>query len=210
MTAIGWNRRRRPEINPGLQPTSAQRWLRNTWLQKMDEQCSSICVHYSPTTMDPSQHSHNPIHPNLYETVRDRRVEDLDQYTDLFDTQLTPNHNTIHHVATHFVKLEERHHDIVQSLIECAKELDHVDPESAIGTRLEILMTSNVYGDTALHLEVQAGDAEIVSLLVAKDPNFQHPSNKAEETPVYLVVERHGGGSMVESILASSTSLHRS
>ncbi|KAH7841966.1 hypothetical protein Vadar_000013 [Vaccinium darrowii] len=97
--------------------------------------------------MDPSQHSNNPMHPILYETVKDSRVEDLDQYTDLFDTQLTPNHNTILHVATHFGKSEcaakilemkpcllrqvkancenplhiavmERHHGIVQTLIE--------------------------------------------------------------------------------------------
>ncbi|KAH7841987.1 hypothetical protein Vadar_000195 [Vaccinium darrowii] len=154
--------------------------------------------------MDPSQHSDNPMHPNLYKAVKDGRVEDLDQYIDLFDTQLTSNHNTILHVAAHFGK--EQHHGIVQALIECAKELDSLDPESASGTRLEILRTINADGDTALYLAVREGDAEIVSLLIAEDPDFQHPPNKAEETPLYLAAERKNGDSMVESILASSKS----
>ncbi|KAH7842669.1 hypothetical protein Vadar_007879 [Vaccinium darrowii] len=188
---------------------------------------------YSPTTMDPSQHSDNPMDPSLYKAVKDGKVEDLDQYTDLFDAQLTSNHNTILHIAAHFGKLEcvakilekkscllrrvnancenplhiavrERHHGIVQALIKCARELDHLDPESASGTRLEILRAINVDGDTALHLAVREGGAEIVSLLVAEDPDFQHPPNKAEETPLYLAAERENGDSMVESILASS------
>ncbi|KAH7856720.1 hypothetical protein Vadar_004718 [Vaccinium darrowii] len=168
--------------------------------------------------------------PELYKAVKNGDDEYLDAYTDLFDKQVTPNHNTILHVAAHFGKLEcvvkilekkpslilrvnlngenplhiavkEQHFDVVQSLINGAKELDR-DPESSVPPQLQILRATNVDGDTPLHLAVREGDNSFVSLLANQDLYFEHSPNKAGETPLYLAAERNNGDSMVESILA--------
>ncbi|KAH7842571.1 hypothetical protein Vadar_006805 [Vaccinium darrowii] len=170
---------------------------------------------------------------NLYKAVKDGNVQYLDdQHLDLSDTHLTPYHNTILHVAAHFgmsecvakilekkpnlicqvnlkdenplhIAAREKKFDVVEALIKRAKELDDQDPESGGKTRQELLRAINVDGDTALHLAVREEDDKIVKLLVEEDPDFKHPLNKAEETPLYLAAERRYGDSMVKSILAS-------
>ncbi|KAH7857551.1 hypothetical protein Vadar_013904 [Vaccinium darrowii] len=181
--------------------------------------------------------NHNPMDPNLYKAVKNGDVKYLDQHTDLFDNQVTPNHNTILHVAAHFGKSEcvarilqkkpchlirrvnsngenplhiavrEQHYDVVQALINGAEELDR-DPESGGGTRLQILRATNVDGDTPLHLAVREGDDSFVRLLADTDSDFQHPPNKARETPLYLAAERNNGDSMVESILVCKSTAY--
>ncbi|KAM3268228.1 hypothetical protein P3S67_031169 [Capsicum chacoense] len=44
-------------------------------------------------------------------------------------------------------------------------------------------------GDTALHKAVRSRHQDVARLLVKEDPEFEFPSNKAQETPLYLAAE---------------------
>lgn len=138
--------------------------------------------------------------------------------------ELTPNRNTILHVAVQFgsvnnVKavleecpglvqwLNKKHEtalhiaardgqaDIVKELLLGAQELGDEDVK-------EMLTATNIDGDTALHMAARNCHLEeykylkVVELLVEADQKFQvqHPPNDVDETPLYLAAERGNKG----------------
>ncbi|CAL5416313.1 unnamed protein product [Camellia sinensis] len=82
------------------------------------------------------------------------------------------------------------HLDIVKELIECAKRPGHEEVESGGGAAKEMLRATNKDNDTALHMAVRNRHSGVVELLTKEDPDFTHQPNNAEETPLYLAVER--------------------
>ncbi|CAL5413452.1 unnamed protein product [Camellia sinensis] len=104
------------------------------------------------------------------------------------ELQLTSHKNTVLHVAAQFAR--KGHLDIVKELIECAKRPGHEEVESGGGAAKEMLRATNKDNDTALHMAVRNRHSGVVELLTKEDPDFTHQPNNAEETPLYLAVER--------------------
>ncbi|CAL5347310.1 unnamed protein product [Camellia sinensis] len=104
------------------------------------------------------------------------------------------------------IAAREGHLDIVIALIECAKRLDHEEVESGGGAAMEMLRAQNKDNDTALHMAVRnPRNLHVVGWLTKEDPEFTHPPNNAQETPLYLAAERQHSD-MVSMILKNCTS----
>ncbi|KAL7177780.1 hypothetical protein ACSBR2_031026 [Camellia fascicularis] len=169
----------------------------------------------------------------LYEAVMEGKVDVLRQHIDQIDNQVTPNNNTVLHVAAQFGRLQcveeilkecpvllrrvnnkcetplhfavrEECLDVAKALINRAKELER-EPESWGGAAKEILRATNEDKDTALHMAVRNEHLDLVKLLTGEDPEFQHPANNAHETPLYLATEM-GCDDVVATILGTCTS----
>ncbi|KAL7210078.1 hypothetical protein ACSBR1_031608 [Camellia fascicularis] len=111
--------------------------------------------------------------------------------------------------------------DIVKSLIQCAKRLDHEEVESGGGAATEMLRATNKDNDTALHIAVRnprnsgvlkdvefirpPNNASVVEWLTKEDPEFTHPPNNAKETPLYLATERQRNDMVSVGIYFQST-----
>ncbi|XP_070030437.1 protein ACCELERATED CELL DEATH 6-like isoform X1 [Nicotiana sylvestris] len=66
----------------------------------------------------------------------------------------------------------------------------------------EILMRmTDDNGDTALHKAVRSRHQDVARLLVKEDPEFEYPSNKARETPLYLAAESGLRDALVEILV---------
>lgn len=156
----------------------------------------------------------NTMDRKLYRIINSSIVEELHLCTNLFDTQVTPNHNTVLHLAALFgqvdcvhmilkerpllicrvnlnnenplhIAVSERQYNIVEALIDHATKLD-LEPESSGGALLAILREVNVDGDTALHLAVREGENELVRLLVKAYQDFQDRGNNAQKNSIVL------------------------
>ncbi|KAI8561148.1 hypothetical protein RHMOL_Rhmol04G0315300 [Rhododendron molle] len=160
----------------------------------------------------------------------------LSRYSaDEFALQVTPNGNTLLHVAAEFgsydcalailskcpsllrcantdgdtpihVALAQERYGLVRSLIDCAKS---AQGDGAAAMR-EMLMARNHDGDTPLHLAarhlmVWTFFDAIGTLLKKEDPWLDHGPNKAGETPLYLYVERGYSIEMLSQMLETCT-----
>lgn len=106
------------------------------------------------------------------------------------------------------IAASEGHCEIICVLIEWAKAAPNdtdVEGTQGNGNAREMMRMTNEDGDTALHQAVRNGRLGVVKILTEEDPDFLHPSNKAEETPLYLAVER-GWEECVSEILRTCTS----
>uniref|UniRef100_A0A5B6Z3L2 Uncharacterized protein n=1 Tax=Davidia involucrata TaxID=16924 RepID=A0A5B6Z3L2_DAVIN len=198
--------------------------------------------------------------PILYRAAMNCDIDVLEQNKDQVDVQVTPNNNTVLHVAAQFhnnsaciiakqpsllgrvnsrgetplliaagrelgkynnstcvhvkeilavqpsllcrvnskgetplhIAAREGHTDVAQSLIEYAKAAQgrEEELESVVVMAKEMLRMRNKDGDTALHEAVRNNHLDVVKLLTQEDPEFSHPTNNAEESPLYLAVER--------------------
>ncbi|KAE9444699.1 hypothetical protein C3L33_23403, partial [Rhododendron williamsianum] len=107
----------------------------------------------------------------------------------------------------------EGYSDVVKALIECAKKIEQELESGWSGEAKKMLRATNVDGDTALHMAVRNCHLEkekdkyleVARLLTREDPEFQHPTNNAKETPLYLAAER-GSEDVVVAILENCTS----
>ncbi|THF95056.1 hypothetical protein TEA_029657 [Camellia sinensis var. sinensis] len=142
----------------------------------------------------------------LYEAVMEGKVDVVRQHIDQIDNQVTPNNNTVLHVAAQFGRLQCVEEILQESkaLIDRVKELER-EPESWGGAAKEILRATNEDKDTALHMAVRNEHWDLVKLLTGEDPEFQHPANNADETPLYLATEI-GCDDVVSAILGTCTS----
>ncbi|XP_052206906.1 protein ACCELERATED CELL DEATH 6-like [Diospyros lotus] len=154
----------------------------------------------------------------LYRAAREGNIEDLIQNKDHLESQLTPTNNTVLHVAAQFghiqcvmevlntcpsmyrmvnsggdtalhIAAREGQSTILRALVEYANALDE-ELEDGVGTAKDMLRMANAVGDTALHEAVRNHHPVAVQLLTREDPEFCHPANCVEETPLYLAAER--------------------
>ncbi|XP_059631225.1 uncharacterized protein LOC132274078 [Cornus florida] len=136
--------------------------------------------------------------PVLYKAAMEGGIEVVEQMADQFEVQLTPNSNTVLHVAAHFgqtqfveevlkncslslfcsvniegetslhISAREGHAGIVRALIGHGKTLEK-DLESGIGATMEMLRTRNVEGDTALFEAVRNNHPDVVEILTKEE-----------------------------------------
>lgn len=107
----------------------------------------------------------------------------------------------------------EGYSDVVKALIECAKKIEQELESGWSGEAKKMLRATNADGDTALHMAVRNCHfkkekdkyLEVVRLLTGEDPEFEHPANNAEETPLYLAAEQ-GSVDGVVTLLETCTS----
>ncbi|PHT25041.1 hypothetical protein CQW23_18906 [Capsicum baccatum] len=71
--------------------------------------------------------------------------------------------------------------EVVRVLLESVVE-DHDIKE-------KLVRMTDYSGDTALHKTLRSRHLDIVKLLVKEDPEFECPTNHAQETPLYLAAE---------------------
>ncbi|KAK3190211.1 hypothetical protein Dsin_029772 [Dipteronia sinensis] len=88
------------------------------------------------------------------------------------------------HVAAKF-----EHIDVVRYLINKAKDQQEDLEINGIGVTKQMLRMTNNKGNTALHEAIQSKSVFIVRILIKEDPDFSHPTNNCNETPLYIAVE---------------------
>ncbi|XP_057489492.1 uncharacterized protein LOC130775398 [Actinidia eriantha] len=140
----------------------------------------------------------------LYRAAMEGNIDALIQNKELLENNLTPTNNTVLHVAAQFgmyrkvnsrgdtslhVAAREGHSTIVQALVEYANALDE-ELENGVVTAKDMMRMTNEERDTALHEAVRNHHPFVVQFLTKEDPEFYHPGNNAEETPLYLTAER--------------------
>ncbi|KAM3345241.1 hypothetical protein P3S68_024950 [Capsicum galapagoense] len=130
--------------------------------------------------------------------------------------QVTPTGNTILHVAAHYghshfvaevlkitpallchpnkkneaalhIAANEGHIEVVHLLL----SIDEHYKET-------LMRMTDENGDTALHKAVRSRHQDVARLWVKEDPEFEFPSNKARETPMYLAAESGLRDALVE------------
>ncbi|KAH7844343.1 hypothetical protein Vadar_027008 [Vaccinium darrowii] len=90
----------------------------------------------------------------------------------------------------------EGYADIVKALIEFAKKREQEVESGLGGEAKKMLRVTNVDKDTALHMAARNCHLErekyleVIKLLIEEDPEFKHPANNADETPLYLAAEQ--------------------
>ncbi|KAK3008594.1 hypothetical protein RJ639_014713 [Escallonia herrerae] len=166
---------------------------------------------------------------SLYWAATEGKVDIILQERTKLEHQLTPNKNTVLHIAAMFGNTEcanevLRHSpsllcrvniqgdtplhiaarkgcsDIVQAMVKCTTRLE----QKRVGAGKEVLRMPNKENDTPLHEAVRNGHFDVVKLLVEEDPDFLCPANNAEETPLYLASEK-GYDELVSLILETCT-----
>ncbi|KAK2975549.1 hypothetical protein RJ640_011548 [Escallonia rubra] len=197
--------------------------------------------------------------PGLYRAAMyGRSVGFLQEDKHKLEAQLTPNRNTILHIAAMFgntdcvnailrncpsllsrvnskgdtafhIAAREGHSSVIRALVEHAKARDNFaaasnpghtglvhayvnyvkaqeeELEKGFGSAKGMLRMTNEDGNTALHEAVQHCHLDVVKLLAREDPEFSHPANDSDETPLYLATEK-GLVSFVCEILKSCSS----
>ncbi|KAF5177281.1 Ankyrin repeat family protein [Thalictrum thalictroides] len=78
------------------------------------------------------------------------------------------------------------HLHIVSFLFNCAKDIESGREDAA----LDIIRTQNQEKDTIMHEAVRNCHLGIVKLLIREDPELLHMVNYAEESPLYVAVEK--------------------
>ncbi|CAL5413454.1 unnamed protein product [Camellia sinensis] len=126
---------------------------------------------------------------SLYRAAMEGNTEILNQNKNHLKNQHTPNNNIVLHVAAQFGHIHCVMEILNMSLIEYANALDE-ELENGVGTAKDMMRMSNEAKDAALPEAVRNHHPIAVQLLTQEDPEFCHPANNAEETPLYLAVER--------------------
>ncbi|KAK3008591.1 hypothetical protein RJ639_014710, partial [Escallonia herrerae] len=151
---------------------------------------------------------------SLYRAAIGGDVDIIRQQWMNLEHQLTPNNNTVLHVAAMFCNTECANEvlryspslscrvniqgdtalhisarngcsGIVEALVKCTR----LDTER-VGAGKEMLRMLNKENDTPLHEAVRNCRFDVVKLLVKEDPDFSCPANNLKETPLYLASEK--------------------
>ncbi|XP_034685117.1 ankyrin repeat-containing protein At5g02620-like [Vitis riparia] len=172
----------------------------------------------------------------LYEAAAYGRIDVLKQMSeDHFVVQLTPNKNTVLHIAAQFGQLDcvqyilglnsssslllkpnlkgdtPLHHAAREGHLTVVKALIdaakrlHQEIESGVGGDKAIMRMKNEEENTALHEAVRYHHSEVVKSLTEEDPEFIYGANIAGYTLLYMAAER-GFEDLVNLILGTCTS----
>ncbi|KAI8567209.1 hypothetical protein RHMOL_Rhmol02G0103000 [Rhododendron molle] len=154
--------------------------------------------------------------PSLYRSAMEGNVAELGQHKDVLDGELTPNHNTILHVAAQFgqvnyvkevleacpsllhrpnVKGETPLHTaaregqakIVKAMIARAKRLEEELESGLVGAVQEMLRATNVDGDTALHMAARSCHLEKAKYLKLVE-SFKEVEESPFSPPVVIAM----------------------
>ncbi|KAL6342622.1 hypothetical protein AAG906_012485 [Vitis piasezkii] len=172
----------------------------------------------------------------LYEAAAYGRIDVLEQMSeDHFVVQLTPNKNTVLHIAAQFGQLDcvqyilglnsssslllkpnlkgdtPLHHAAREGHLTVVKALIdaakrlHQEIESGVGGDKAIMRMTNEEENTALHEAVRYHHSEVVKSLTEEDPEFIYGANIAGYTLLYMAAER-GFEDLVNLIIGTCTS----
>ncbi|KAJ9701417.1 hypothetical protein PVL29_006669 [Vitis rotundifolia] len=172
----------------------------------------------------------------LYEAAAYGRIDVLEQMSeDHFVVQLTPNKNTVLHIAAQFGQLDcvqyilglnsssslllkpnlkgdtplhlaaREGHLTVVTALIDAAKRLHQEIESGIGGDKAIMRMTNEEENTALHEAVRYHHSEVVKSLTEEDPEFIYGANITGYTLLYMAAER-GFEDLVNSIIGTCTS----
>ncbi|KAE9454963.1 hypothetical protein C3L33_13135, partial [Rhododendron williamsianum] len=172
---------------------------------------------------------------DMYTAAMKDEVDDLDQYSaDQFALQVTPNGNTLLHVAAqfdsfrcvpailskcpsllhrantngdtpiHVALARRRNFRTVEPLIKFAKSEEGGGAAAAVR---EMLRARNHDGDTPLHLAARCYSwrGMLEELPMSQDQGLDHGPNKAGETPLYLYVNRGYNVDVLSQMLKTCT-----
>ncbi|CAK9136679.1 unnamed protein product [Ilex paraguariensis] len=171
--------------------------------------------------------------PVLYIAVESGNIDVLMHNKDKIGVEVTPNQNTVLHIASQLGKTEcvqkilsvhplllrrvnssgksafhlaakNGHYDVVLELASCATLLDASELESGVGAVKEMLRLTNEDEETALHEDVRYNRFDIVDFLTKEDPEYLYATNNDGETPLY--VPEGGFHEFVEVILKTCKS----
>ncbi|KAL6342646.1 hypothetical protein AAG906_012512 [Vitis piasezkii] len=172
----------------------------------------------------------------LYEAAAYGRIDVLEQMSeDHFVVQLTPNKNTVLHIAAQFGELDcvqyilglnsssslllkpnlkgdtplhpaaREGHLTVVKALIDAAKRLHQEIESGVGGDKAIMRMTNEEENTALHEAVRYHHSEVVKSLTEEDPEFIYGANIAGYTLLYMAAER-GFEDLVNLIIGTCTS----
>ncbi|KAL6342720.1 hypothetical protein AAG906_013126 [Vitis piasezkii] len=172
----------------------------------------------------------------LYEAAAYGRIDVLEQMSeDHFVVQLTPNKNTVLHIAAQFGQLDcvqyilglnsssslllkpnlkgdtPLHHAAREGHLTVVKALIdaakrlHQEIESGVGGDKAIMRMTNEEENTALHEAVRYHHSEVVKSLTEEDPEFIYGANITGYTLLYMAAER-GFEDLVNLIIGTCTS----
>ncbi|KAI6702805.1 hypothetical protein NL676_011941 [Syzygium grande] len=80
--------------------------------------------------------------------------------------------------------------EAVRVFTNLTKSLHWVVENGQVDACTELLRKPNSYKDTALHYAVRGGHHSVVQLLIEEDPQLCNITNAADESPLYLAVDR--------------------
>ena len=172
----------------------------------------------------------------LYEAAAYGRIDVLEQMSeDHFVVQLTPNKNTVLHIAAQFGQLDcvqyilglnsssslllkpnlkgdtPLHHAAREGHLTVVKALIdaakrlHPEIETGVGGDKAIMRMTNEEENTALHEAVRYHHSEVVKSLTEEDPEFIYGANITGYTLLYMAAER-GFEDLVNLIIGTCTS----
>ncbi|CBI36637.3 unnamed protein product, partial [Vitis vinifera] len=133
--------------------------------------------------------------------------------------QLTPNKNTVLHIAAQFGQLKcvvwiIQHYSADSSPLQrpnlkgdtplhLAGREGHLEVAKALIPDNTMLRMTNNENDTALHEAVRYNHSKVVKLLIKEDPEFEYGANFSGGTPLYMAAER-GSRDLVKIIIEST------
>ncbi|GMP56148.1 hypothetical protein CsSME_00020733 [Camellia sinensis var. sinensis] len=92
--------------------------------------------------------------PGLYRAAKEGNIVVLEQYVDQLEAQVTPNKNTVLHIAAQFGNSQ------------CVREI--------LSKNSSLLNRQNAKGDTALHVAAREGHSDIVKSLIEYATSLDH------------------------------------
>ncbi|CAL5395336.1 unnamed protein product [Camellia sinensis] len=92
--------------------------------------------------------------PGLYRAAKEGNIVVLEQYVDQLESQVTPNKNTVLHIAAQFGNSQ------------CVREI--------LSKNSSLLNRQNAKGDTALHVAAREGHSDIVKSLIEYATSLDH------------------------------------
>ncbi|KAL6343139.1 hypothetical protein AAG906_020928 [Vitis piasezkii] len=157
---------------------------------KSKEAWDSLQTKYQSTSLDAAQDGDGSqtdiplMDDSVYEAAAKGDIEALKKIPESeFHAQLSPNHNTILHIASEFGKIE-----CVNWILDFPSSSSLL-PLPNLNEDTPFTLQQGKGKDTALHEAVRHGNREVVKLLIKEDPDLVYGANDSGTTPLYMAAE---------------------